>query len=176
MSVHKLSNKGYMTIFHPENEGVTVHEKGTLTITTSNPPVLQGCKEEGGKLWTVTAKENNEEEINNVYNFLSTKQSICYLHTLAGFPVESEWIKAIKVENYVTWPELTAEVVHKHFPESDEIQKGHMTQQQQNARSTKVKQNAPDNLDKETHQAKLQAKLRDVYIKIYLASNKVHSD
>jgi len=35
--------------------------------------------------------------------------------------------------------------VHKHFPESDETQKGHMKQQRQNVRSTKVKQNATDN-------------------------------
>jgi len=32
MSVNKLSEEGYTTIFHPENKGVTVHEKGTLTI------------------------------------------------------------------------------------------------------------------------------------------------
>jgi hypothetical protein len=99
MSVHKLSNKRYTTTFHPENEGVTVHEKGTLTITTSNPPVLQGCKEEGGKLWTLTATKNNKEEINNAYNLPSTKPSKHYLHALAGFPVESEWIKTIKAGN-----------------------------------------------------------------------------
>jgi hypothetical protein len=119
MSPHKLSNKGYTTIFHPENEGVTVNKKETLTITTSNPPVLQGCKEEGGKLWTVTATKNNKEEINNVYSLPLTKQSVHYLHALAGFPVESKWIKAVKAENYITWPELTAGVVHTHFPESE---------------------------------------------------------
>jgi hypothetical protein len=42
-----------------------------------------------------------------------------------------------------------------------------MKQQCQNARSTKVKQ--------EVHQDKPQAKLRDVYIKIYLAGNTVYS-
>jgi hypothetical protein len=76
MSLHKLSNRGYTTIFHPENEGVTVHKWGTLTITTSSTPVLQGCKEDGSKLWTATATENNKEEINNVYNLPSIKQSI----------------------------------------------------------------------------------------------------
>jgi hypothetical protein len=86
-------------MFHLENGGVTVHKKGTITITTSNPPVLQGCKEEEGKLQTVTATENNEEKINNVYNLPSTKQSIHYLHALAGFPIESRWIKAIKAGN-----------------------------------------------------------------------------
>jgi hypothetical protein len=165
MTVHKLSKKGYTTIFHPENEGVTVHKKGTLTIATSNPTVLQECKEEGGKLWTVTATKNKEEKINNVCNLPLTKQSICYLNASAGFPVESNWIKAIKAENCITWPKLTAGVVHTHFPESDETQKGHIKQQCQNLRSTKVKQNAPDNLDKETHQDKPQAILRDIYIK-----------
>ena len=93
------------------------------------------------------------------------KQSIRYLHATAGFPVESKWIKSIKAGNYVTWPELTAEAVHKHFPESDETQKGHMKQQHQNVRSTKIKQNATDNQEEENHQIKPQAKLKDVYIK-----------
>jgi hypothetical protein len=71
-------------------------------------------------------EEESKEEANNVYTLPSTKQSIRYLHAAAGFPVESECTKAIKAGNYVTWPELTAEAVHKHFPESDETQKGHM--------------------------------------------------
>ena len=103
-----MSEEGYTTIFHPENEGVTVHERGTLTIATSNPPVLQGCKEKGDNLWTVSAnEEEGEEEANNVYNLPSTKQSIRYLHAAAGFPAKSEWIKVIKAGKYVTWPELT---------------------------------------------------------------------
>ena len=144
--------------------------------------MLQGCKEKGDNLWTVSAnEEEGEEEANNVYTLPSTKQSIRYLHASAGFPVESEWIKAIKAGNYVTWPELTAEAVHKHFPESDETQKGHMKQQRQNVRSTKVKQNATDNggNDNEDHddqQFKSKAKHKDVYIKIYLANDTVHFD
>jgi len=66
MSVNKLSEEGYTTIFHPENEGA-VHEKGTLTIATNSPPVLQGCKEKGDNLWTVSENEvESEEEANNV--------------------------------------------------------------------------------------------------------------
>jgi len=179
MSVNKLSEEGYTTIFHPKNEGVTVHERGRLTIVTTNPPVIKGCKEKGDNLWTVSAnEEEGEEEANNVYNLPSTKQSIHYLHAAAGFPVKSEWIKAIKAGNYVIWPELTAEAVHKHFPESDETQKGHMKQQRQNVRSTKVKNNATDgggdDDDDHDNQIKPQAKLKDVYIKIYLANDTVH--
>jgi hypothetical protein len=168
MSVNKLAEEGNTTIFHPENKGVTIHERGTLSIATSSPPVLQGCKE--NNLWTVSAnEEEREEEANNVYTLPSTKQSVRYLHAAAGIPVESEWIKAIKAGNYVTWLELTTEAVHKHFPESDELQKGHMKQQRQNVGSTKVKQNATDvgqdDDDDCDDQIKPQAKLnREIYI------------
>ena len=72
-----MSEEGYTTFFHLENKGVTVHEKGTLTIATSSPPVLQECKEKGDDLWTVSTNEEEiKEEANNVYNLPSTKQSI----------------------------------------------------------------------------------------------------
>ena len=50
ISVNKMVENGYTTIFRPGNEGVTFHKKGTLTITTSEPPVLQGCKKKGENL------------------------------------------------------------------------------------------------------------------------------
>jgi len=54
-----LSEEGYTTIFHPENKGV------------------QGCKEKGDNLWTVsTNEEEGKEGANNAYNLRSTKQSI----------------------------------------------------------------------------------------------------
>jgi hypothetical protein len=40
LSVNKMSEGGYTTIFHPGEEGVSIHKQGTLTITTSKPPVL----------------------------------------------------------------------------------------------------------------------------------------
>jgi hypothetical protein len=39
MSLHKMLNKGYTTIFHPENEGVTVHGKENL----QSPPAVHRC-------------------------------------------------------------------------------------------------------------------------------------
>jgi hypothetical protein len=43
-SVNKWSEVGYTTVFHPGKKGVMVHNPGTLTMTTSKPPVLQGYK------------------------------------------------------------------------------------------------------------------------------------
>jgi hypothetical protein len=53
MSAYKMLDKGYTTIFHPNNKGVTIHEPDTLNITMNKPSVLEGCKEEGQKLWTI---------------------------------------------------------------------------------------------------------------------------
>jgi hypothetical protein len=53
MSVNKLSENRYTTVFLPGNQGITIHKEGTLTITTSEPPMLQGCKANREKLWTV---------------------------------------------------------------------------------------------------------------------------
>lgn len=41
-SIGKVADKGYTMVFHPRNEGVTIHREGTITITTSEPVELQG--------------------------------------------------------------------------------------------------------------------------------------
>jgi hypothetical protein len=55
--------------------------------------------------------------------------------------VQATWLEAIKAGNYVTWPGLTSTAVRKHFPESDEMQQGHMKKQRQGVRSTKQQSN-----------------------------------
>lgn len=53
VSVNKMANEGYTTVFHPREQGVTIHKPGTITITMSEPPVLQGCKEKGETFVTI---------------------------------------------------------------------------------------------------------------------------
>ena len=77
----------------------------------------------------MTNKTDNNEEVINVYSLPSIPQSIKYLHAVAGFPVKETWIDAIQAGNYITWPGLTPAAVWKHFPDSDETQKGHMKKQ-----------------------------------------------
>jgi hypothetical protein len=87
-------------------------KKDTLTITTSKPPVLLGCKSNQEKLWMVSANQNDQisEEANNVYSLPSIPQTITYLHAAAGFPVKVTWMDAIKAGNFTTWPSLTTSV------------------------------------------------------------------
>jgi hypothetical protein len=137
-----MAENGYTTIFQQGNEGVMIHKKGTLTKMTSEPPVLQECKKKEAKLWTVSAAATDNEckKVANVYNIPSINQTIKYLHTAAGYPVKDTWVKAINAGNYTTWLGLTATAAHKHFPESNETQKGHMKRQQQGVHSTRTLQ------------------------------------
>ena len=121
VSANKMAEEGYTTIFHPGEEGVTIHQEGSISITMREPPVLYRRKLNGEKLWTVLArsKTHKQEEANNVCSLPSIPQSIKYIHAAAGFPVKERWIIAIQAGNYVTWPGLTATTIWKHFPDSD---------------------------------------------------------
>ncbi len=121
LSVNKMSEEGYTTIFHPGEDGVTIHKEGTLTITTSAPPVLKGKKTKAAKLWTISATDTaeNNDETNNIYSLPSIPHTFWYLHATTGFPVKETWLDSIKAGNYVTWPGVTTTAVRKHFPDSD---------------------------------------------------------
>ena len=176
ISVNKMAQEGYTTIFHPGEKGVTIHKKGSLQITTTKAPVLHGHKINGEKLWTVSGniETNKHEQVNNVYSLPSTQQSIKYLHAAAGFPVKDTWLAAIKAGNYVTWPGLTVSAVQKHFPDADKTQKGHMKKQRQGVRSTRLIDNTSQGTSNHTHQ--VSKKMRDVYIKLHNAAETMHSD
>ena len=74
-----------------------------------------------------------------MYELPSTAEIVRHLHTCAGFPTKSTWLKAISGGNYATWPHLTAAAVRKHFPESNETSQGHLRAIKQGIRSTKTK-------------------------------------
>jgi hypothetical protein len=120
ISVPKLADEGYITLFMEGQKGVVVYRANDITFTAStNKPVLQGCQDISG-LWKITtSKHGNEsatQQLNNVYDLPSTEAAIRFLHAAAGFPVKATWITAIKNGHYDTWPNLIAELVEKYFP------------------------------------------------------------
>ncbi len=62
VSVNKMAEEGYTTIFYPGEQGVTIHKPGTVTVTTTEPPVLRGHKTNGAKLWTIMANTLTRKE------------------------------------------------------------------------------------------------------------------
>jgi len=170
MSVSPLANNGYTTIFHPHDEGVTVHDAGSFNLTVNSPPVLQGCRN-GAGLWTVPLVDdttisqslNVEETALSVYDLPSTKEVVRFLHAALGFPTKATLLTAARNGNLVTFPGLTPDNINKHFPESDETQKGHMRQTRQGVRSTKV----PDEDALLEQRPTPGVKHKDVYLRVF---------
>eukprot|EP00804_Cyclotella_cryptica_P005172 CCRYP_014221-RA/>CCRYP_014221-RA protein AED:0.46 eAED:0.40 QI:0/0/0/1/0/0/2/0/275 len=84
------------------------------------------------------SSEREQHTILNVYKLPSIEQTIRYLHAAAGFPTKTMWLATIQHGNYDTWPLITVANVHKHFPQSEETQQGHMHSQRQGVCSTKT--------------------------------------
>ncbi len=76
---------------------MTIHKKGTIRLTTSEPPVLKGEKENMVKLWTISATDTtkHKQKVHNVYSLPSILHTIRYLYAMAGFLVKETWLDAI---------------------------------------------------------------------------------
>jgi hypothetical protein len=120
VSVPKLADAGYTTVFHPGNLGVTIHSRRSISIQQLCNPVLQGWRDENG-LWKLgynapsvmskRQKHNNSTEQTspdierqkktaaNVYSLPSIARVIIYLHAAAGFLTKPTWLKAIACGN-----------------------------------------------------------------------------
>ena len=111
------------------------------------------------------------ESISNVYDLPSTQQTIRYLHAAAGFPTKATWLK--RIQNYQTWPMVNVKNVNKYFPESEETQQGHMKNQRQGVRSTKIKLKDTD--EEEQPQIALPKK-NDILISTYDTQETMYTD
>ena len=84
VSVGKLSDAGYCTIFMPGNQGVQVIDGNTVKIHVSEEAVLREWRDPQG-LWRVPLDDGNsmplspqqlKESLNNVFDVPSTEQTI----------------------------------------------------------------------------------------------------
>jgi hypothetical protein len=76
VSVNKMAEEGYTTVFHPGEHGVIIHKSGTISITTMEPTILQGCKSKGAKLWTISTEDTKKKQANNAYNLPSINKIV----------------------------------------------------------------------------------------------------
>ena len=178
ISIPKLADAGYTTVFHRHGGGVTIHAKKRFSFRQRFKPVLQGWRDKDG-LWQlghVDTKNisNKTETAANNHSLSSTAAAIKYLHAAAGYPVNETWIKAIKKGHYVSWPGLTVDAVYKHFPDAIEMHKGHMRKQRQNVCSTKQPRTtfAADE-DKELDRA---LATQNIMVKVVNATNTIYTD
>ena len=175
LSVKTLADNGYTTIFHPYDQGVTVHGLDDFELTLKSPALLQGWRRAGG-LWTVpiideqtsSPARTSDDVAMNAYELPSTKEVVRFLHAALGFPTKATLLTAIRNGNLVTFPALNISNVTKHFPESNETQKGHMKQAKQGVRSTKI----IDEDEMLEFKPTPGVKHKDVYLRVFDATKK----
>lgn len=175
MSMSKLADAGYTTIFHPHDKGVTTHDNNDFKVIVNSPLLLQGWRQVGG-LWTVPLVQGAQvspaldiiEQANNVYDLPCTREVVRFLHAALGFSTKTTLMAAIRRGNLVTFPGMTTKNVARFFRGSEETQKGYMRQTCQGVGLTK-----PRDVDEcwaEATTIKLGEQKRDVYIQVFDAT------
>ncbi len=87
---------------------------------------------------------------------------------------------AERARNYAMWPGLMTTLISKHFPYSEEMQKGHMKGQRKGVWSTRVKAATTIKIEPGTEDSspKLVAikRMNDIFVKIYELVETIHTD
>ena len=103
ISVSKLSDAGYTTVFQPKDGGVAAYWTDDIVIHVKKEAVLQGWRDDTG-LCHIPLKEHvvNQntdtlllqrpapvDAVNMVYELASTETMLRYLHAALGFPTKA---------------------------------------------------------------------------------------
>ncbi len=191
ISIPKLADANYTTIF--EKGKATIYNVLMTTITTDQPPILDAprCKLTG--LWEFpleplqTTSSNTRsaatqpETINVIFDLSSACQTLLWYHVAVGFPTKETFSDSVRAGNYSTWPGLTAKMIHRHFPDSNETVRGHLKGQRQGICSTKQKalNKLVEMAATSLHLATLKApivKHSNIFVCIKDLSDTIHSD
>ncbi len=190
ISVPKMADYSYIAVF--DKTEARIYDGTTTTITALGEPIIVAprCNDTG--LWKMELNLNYEvlgtacpaqfiagaDKANAIFDLPNNRQTLQYLHASTGFPVKETFLAAVRARNYATWPELMTTLIAKHFPDSDEMQKGHMKGQRKGVQSTKVKPPVHIKIEPTTETAPNLSitKENDIFVVIYELSNTVHTD
>lgn len=161
ISTGKLADANYISIF--DDEEVNIYDANNTKIVTTRGAVLRGYRDKSEGVYRIplvkevknintdTAIVNvppnrflqqnppSYDTINNVWECRNQSEVLRFYHAACGFPTEATWIQAVERGYFASWPGLTVAAIRRHFPESEETQKGHMKAIKSGIRSTKKK-------------------------------------
>ncbi len=179
-----MAEHGYIAVF--DKRKAKTYDGTTTTIIASVEPIIIAPRCDDTGLWTmnlnldyeILGRESSDQfiagvdEANAIFDLPNSRQSLMYFHVAAGFPIKESFTDAVRAGNYTTWPGLTTTLIAKHFPDSDETQKGHMKGQRKGVRSTTVKpaSEIKSSREQETHRQNY------IFVKIYKLSETIDTD
>ncbi len=141
VSIPKMANADYIAVF--DEHKATIYDVTTTMITALANPVVVAPQCQTTGLWRLdrdsAVQETQDNTIflataemaNTIFDLPNNQQTVLYYHTAVGFPPKETFLDAVHAVNYTMWPGLRTQLINKHFPDSDETQKGHMKGQRQ---------------------------------------------
>ena len=131
--------------------------KTTIKIKRDNTTIYEGPRDNSTGLWKVPIAE----QANGAIGVPGIAERVAYSHAALFSPALSTLEHALKNNFIVNFPELTAQQLRKHPPQSIPMVKGHQDHQRKNIRSTRLRPNKnsttePEEiiqLDQRTHTA-----------------------
>ena len=108
--------------FMMEKQPKLSYQKRKCSVGTAQIPLKKNVQNFNADTLMIQRPSPNEA-ISHVFELLSTKKTIAYYHTAAGFNTKETWTDAIQFKNYDTWTGLNVKSVNKYFLEIDETQK-----------------------------------------------------
>ena len=192
ISVPKMADHDYIAVF--DKKEARIYDGTTTTISANGKPIIVAprCTETG--LWKMElnldyknlGREHPDrftagvDEANAIFDLPNSRQTLKYFHAAAGYPTKESFLEAVRAGNYATWPGLTTTLIAKHFPDSDETQKGHMKGQRKGVRSTKAKHTVEiktePGTEETTHHHIPAKKMNDIFVTSYELSDEIHTD
>ena len=187
-----MADHGCIAVF--DKGEAKIYDGTTTTIRTLGEPIITASRCQNTELWKmnldldyeILGRESSVQFIagvdaaNTIFNLPNSRQSLMYFHAAVGFPTKETFTDAVRAGNYAAWPGLTATLISKHFPISDETQKGHMKGQRKGVRLTKVKPAIEIKIEPGTEDAppKLVAikKMNDILVTIYEMAETIYTD
>ena len=152
-----LANHSLISIVQLCNSGCEVKFiKEACHVIYNGHVIMRGRKCQRTGLWMLpVAQHQQEDEVEdnhptptielmaNVYETSTQADLAQYLHQCLFSPTPATLIKAIKNDQLLSFPGLTADLITKHLPPSTATAKGHMHQSRQGIRSTRPKPVTP---------------------------------
>ena len=112
--------------------------KSEIKVKKKGTTIMKGLRNTTTGMWELQLQQK-EPRVNNALANATKPELVAYYHAAMFSPVKSTWLKAIKKGWLKSWPNLTEDIVKKHFEKSIHTAYGHMHQKRQGIQSTGTK-------------------------------------
>ena len=156
ISIGKLCDDDCVAIFTKEQCYVLKSNHVHLPAIQTKA-FMKGNRDHDTKLWTFALHPSPPPFSANTIFEMKLKELITFHHKSMFSPTKDTWLKAIKKGYFTTWHGITYTSVNKHLQLTEATAKGHMRQQHQNYRSTKLHQKHTNSIEMTAKQARTNA-------------------